>query len=695
MLPLLIEVSHNLALLLSLALAIHLLRQHWPAGRHMGKVATGTLLGGVAIFCMVTAFQFTPGIYFDGRTVAVSLAGLFGGSVGALIAMTMAGVTRWLMGGQGLWIGLTGIVLSGLCGLWARHLIRRNNWPPNALHLWCVGIFTHLLVIAALPFLPTPARGVNLSVLAISYLVALPLVQVILGLLIIKQEGWFSALSRSRHAEWLFSEAQKLTHFGSWEYLLDNDRLIATPHFYELLGLVAKESPLSLQDFFGRLHRDDWDKFRLAFDAALREQSEIDVQGRLLSDDGRELWVRVMGKPVLKAGRVTQLVGNLIDITRRKTSELELRASEERLQRIIDHAQALICICTLEGRITLANNRFVVFGTPATTVIGRPIYELLPRSGALEQWIDDMVALQAGEHVEFEEVLRHSDGTVHTYLTSKFLLGSPGEQPNAICCIAADISDLRHALTSLQQLTTELTAKNDELERFGYSVAHDLKAPLVTIGSYTALLREDVAEGCMDRVTEDLGHIHDAVGRMHQLIDDLLELSRSGRTVGESSAVDLNKVVADTLILLDGDIRQTGAEIVTSGDLPVINGDAARLRQVLQNLLQNAIKYREPGHPPRIEISWVMQTDGVVQVAIRDNGRGIAPVDQTRIFDLFERAGSDVEGVGAGLTLARRIMNKHGGDILIESAGPGNGSTFALQFPPQSLRSRLVYGDGI
>lgn len=695
MLALLIEIVYNLSLLLSLIVALYLLRQILPPARRLGRVMFGGVFGGAAIFSMLTSVQFSPGIFFDGRSVALVLAGLFGGGTAGLVATVIAAMFRGLAGGPGVWAGLAVILVSGGCGILAGRAIRESNWPPTIWQLWWVGVFTHLLVLFALFLLPPHLRSTALASLTIPHLTIYPLALLLVGSIMASQEKWFSSLSQFKHADWLFSEAQKLTRFGSWEYRLDTDQLTATAYFHELLGLSETAAPLSLQDFFGRLHPSDWDTVRLAFDAALREQSEIDVQGRLLSDDGRELWVRVVGKPVLKAGRVTQLVGNLVDITRRKASELELRASEERLQRIIDHAQALICICTLEGRITLANNRFVVFGTPATTVIGRPIYELLPRSGALEQWIDDMVALQAGEHVEFEEVLRHSDGTVHTYLTSKFLLGSPGEQPNAICCIAADISDLRHALTSLQQLTTELTAKNDELERFGYSVAHDLKAPLVTIGSYTALLREDVAEGCMDRVTEDLGHIHDAVGRMHQLIDDLLELSRSGRTVGESSAVDLNKVVADTLILLDGDIRQTGAEIVTSGDLPVINGDAARLQQVLQNLLQNAIKYREPGHPPRIEISWVMQTDGVVQVAIRDNGRGIAPVDQTRIFDLFERAGSDVEGVGAGLTLARRIMNKHGGDILIESAGPGNGSTFALQFPPQSLRSRLVYGDGI
>lgn len=486
---------------------------------------------------------------------------------------------------------------------------------------------------------------------------------------------------RLKHAEWLFSEAQRLTRFGSWEYHLNTDQLTATPYFHVLLGLPENTTPLSLQDFFGRLHQEDWDAVRLAFDAAIGGKSEIDVQGRLVTDDDRLLWVRVVGKPIVIKGQTIQLVGNLVDITRRKTSELELLASEERLQAILDHARSLVCICDLQGKILLANRRFRVFGGTGEDAVGRPLYELLPRAAALEQWADDMVTLQAGEQVEFEEVLWHADNTIHTYLVSKFLLTDKSHRPATICYIAADISELRRAFAERQQLTEELTAKNDELERFTYSVSHDLKAPLLTIGSYSELLREDLAADDPERVAEDLGHIRDAVDKMRELIDDLLELSKIGQAHDEMVPVDLNQVMAEVQSLLAGDIRRVGARIVTAPDLPIVRGDALRLRQAMQNLVQNGLKFGVPSRPLLIDINWKIDPDGGFLVIIGDNGRGIAAEALPRIFDLFTHGKGGGTGSGIGLALVRRIMEIHGGEVRAESAGLDTGSTFILRFP--------------
>ncbi|MHB8707398.1 MAG: ATP-binding protein [Desulfuromonadales bacterium] len=685
----LIGIIHNLTLLLSLGLLYYLLRQWLPRTRRLSNALFGALCGGVGILCMATAFVYQPGVVFDSRTVVMALAGLFGGGSGGLIAMAVTGGYRWSLAGPGLWAGLASIMAAGMTGILARRLIGRSNWPPTPWQLWSTGLAANLLAFACLSLLPETVRVQAMINSVVPFLGIYPLAVVAIGTIMSREESRSSSLARLRHAEWLFSEAQKLTRFGSWEYRLDNDWLTATPYFHDLLGLPENTAPLSLQDFFGRLHREDWDSVRLAFDAAIDGKSEIDVQGRLLADAGRELWVRVVGKPIVIKEKTTQLVGNLIDITRRKTSELELRASEERLQAILDHARALICICDLQGKILLANRHFKVFGKAGGAAVGRPLYELLPRAGALEQWVDDMVALQAGEHVEFEEVLWHADDTVHTYLVSKFLLADSSQRPASICYIATDISELRRSFAERQQLTEELTAKNDELERFTYSVSHDLKAPLLTIGSYSELLREDLAADDPDRVAEDLGHIREAVDKMRELIDDLLELSRIGQAHDEMAPVDLNRVLAEVQALLAGDIRRAGARIVTAPDLPTVRGDALRLRQAMQNLVQNALKFGAPGRPLLIDINWKSDPDGGIQVTVGDNGRGIAAEALPRIFDLFAHGTGMGTGSGIGLALVRRIMEIHGGEVRAESAGLDTGSTFILRFPALPIPGKV------
>lgn len=688
------ELVHNLAILLSLTLAAQLLLQALPGPKRVSGVLLGILFGGFAVLSMLTAFVYQPGVVFDARSIVLFLAGLFGGGVAGAVAMVMAGIYRALLGGPGIWAGLATIVVAGSFGIACRRGLGARGWPPGPWQLWALGACLHLLVLGCMLLLPVPQREVAMANLALPFLVVYPVATMLIGMVMAREENWSSSLRRLRHAEWLFSEAQRLTRFGSWEYRLGTDELTATPHLYEMLGLPESTEPLTLQDFFGRLHRDDWEPFREAFDAAIRGEGEIDVQGRLLADGGRTLWIRVVGKAVVAKGKTTGLVGNLVDITRRMTSELELRASEGRLQAIIDHAPALICLCDLDGSVLLANRRLEVFGTRSSTVAGQPLYALLPRDGALEQWLDDMVALRAGERVEFEETLRHADGTEHIYLVNKFVVAGEGSRPPAICYIANDISELRRSLTERRQLAEELIGKNEELERFTYSVSHDLKGPLVTIGSYTELLYEDIEAAATDRMVEDLGHIRAAVGKMRQLIDDLLELSRVGKTLGELLPVDLGEVTAEAWLLLSGDSHRVGAQIVMAPDLPIVWGDPLRLLQVMQNLLQNALKFGEPARPLHIAVNWTAERDGGYLVSVSDNGRGIAPDSLPGIFDLFTHGNGREVGAGIGLALVRRIMALHGGDVWAASAGAGAGSTFFLRFPAAPISSTRLTDAG-
>jgi ligand-binding sensor domain-containing protein/signal transduction histidine kinase len=230
---------------------------------------------------------------------------------------------------------------------------------------------------------------------------------------------------------------------------------------------------------------------------------------------------------------------------------------------------------------------------------------------------------------------------------------------------------------------TELTVKNAELERFTYTVSHDLKSPLFTIEGFLGLLAQDARTGNQDGVTEDVQHIREAIDQMRRLLEDLLELSRVGRVVATLAEVDLVELTDDVLALVAGGIAERGAEIHLDLQASSVYGDRRRIQEVFQNLVENALKYMGDAPRPRIEIGAV-DKGGEVHCRVRDNGLGIEPRYREKVFDLFEQLDASVDGTGIGLALVQRIVEVHGGRIWVESAGRDQGSTFYFTLPTRT-----------
>ena len=232
-------------------------------------------------------------------------------------------------------------------------------------------------------------------------------------------------------------------------------------------------------------------------------------------------------------------------------------------------------------------------------------------------------------------------------------------------------------ITERKQTEKELQEKNTELENFTYTVSHDLKSPLITIQSYAGMIIKDLQAGNYARAESDLSRIEGAAGKMTCLLNDLLELSRVGRMMNEPSDIDMNRLVNDCLTQLAGSLKPKQVEIVLQADLPATRGDAQRLSAVLQNLIENAIKYMGNQVVPRIEIG--ARVDGKETVFyVSDNGAGIDPLHHEKVFGLFSKLDAGSAGTGIGLALVRRIIDIHGGRVWVESEGIGMGSRFCF-----------------
>jgi signal transduction histidine kinase len=234
-----------------------------------------------------------------------------------------------------------------------------------------------------------------------------------------------------------------------------------------------------------------------------------------------------------------------------------------------------------------------------------------------------------------------------------------------------------------ERLIAELERRNAELERFTYTVSHDLRSPLVTVRGFVDLLEKDVAAGQPQRVAADLDRIRAATSTMETLLRELLELSRVGRVMNPPERVSLDELARQAVVLLHERLRAAAVRVDIRPGLPVVDGDRHRLLEVLQNLIENAVKFRSGQGEPVVEVGCRPGPGGPV-VYVRDNGVGIDPRYHDRVFGLFERLDPRVEGTGVGLALVKRIVEVHGGRVWIESEGAGRGSTFCFTLPGTS-----------
>jgi PAS domain S-box-containing protein len=406
--------------------------------------------------------------------------------------------------------------------------------------------------------------------------------------------------------------------------------------------------------------------------------------------DGKPLEISLTLSPIRNsAGEIIGISSIARDISEWRRATRELHESEARLAAVIETAMDAIVSVDAGERVTLFNAEAEkMFGCPAARALGQPVSQFLPAPFQIPAEADAPGAAGAGSRRVLGKLRelrgRRAGGEEFPIEASVAHLEVAGRPAHTI--ILRDVTERKRAEDQILQLnshleqrvrerTEQLSAANQELESFTYSVAHDLRAPLRHIDAFARILHEDFEDALPADAQHYLGNIRRSAAKMSQLVDDLLNLARVGRQELKRTPTELSALVEEAIVDLKNETA--GRDIHWQIDpLPVAECDPGLMKQVFANLLSNAVKYTRPRERAFIEVG-SLKTNGDTAVFVRDNGVGFNMKYADKLFGVFQRLhrAEDFEGTGVGLATVDRIIRKHGGSIWAEAA-VDHGATF-------------------
>jgi PAS domain S-box-containing protein len=424
-----------------------------------------------------------------------------------------------------------------------------------------------------------------------------------------------------------------------------------------------------------------------------------EYEHRLRRHDGQYRYFSVRAVPVFtEAGAIREWAGIHTDITQRMLTEQSLRDGARQFRELADAMPQIVWGARPDGHFDYYNRRWYDFTGRAEGSEGdtswADVVHPEDQAQSLARW---QSAILSGDAYEIEYRLKRKEGDYRWYLT-RALPVRDGSTITRWFGTCTDIDARKRTEVQLQTSAIRLRQSNRELEEFATVASHDLQEPLRKIRSFVGCLRDEQAATLNSEGRDYLDRIQSAATRMTTLVADLLELSRVSSKGKPFVPVDLNEVVAGVLSDLEARFSQTGGRAEVS-HLPIVDSDPIQMRQLLQNLVGNALKFHKRGQMPLVRVSAeIIDTEGsphdgqsgtVCQISVADNGIGFDEKYLDRVFTIFQRlhGRSEYEGSGIGLAICRKIAERHGGTITARSV-QGQGATFIVTLPLHQRVSR-------
>lgn len=741
----------NIAFLIVLSfLYSFLYRKQYKIDKLIYKFSAGVLFGLIAVAGMIVPLQFSPGIIFDGRSIILSIAGLFGGGIVAAISAIITGIYRYQMGGSGTTMGLGVIFTSGLIGVLYRYFFTKPG-SRKLLYLYLFGIVVHISMIIWMLALPGSARMTVLRQLSGPVLLIYPLATVLVAKMLMDQENYISSQRILIESEaWLRKIIDHNPHFI---FIRNEDGI------YQIVNIAMAEAygmtPLEMEgksdaDFISS--EADIIRFK-AQDLQIisGESDRLDIEDSFIDSQGKKRILHIIKVPfdLLQSGKKAVL-GVCADITNLRRVEAELKQknaalekeiincintekalqeSERTFRSIVESSPMGIHIYRLED-----DNRLIfeganpaadkLVGVDHSQFIGKTIEEAFPPLADTEVPEKYRLAAKTGEswhttqldyqddiingafEVSAFQMLPGKTAVLFNNVTdrklaeaelqkyrdnleemirerTKSLTEKTASYEDSQLALSYLMEDVNEARFELEKVNAQYAAVNKELETFSYSISHDLRAPLRAIDGFSKIIEEDYFDKLDDEAKECITIIRNNAQMMGMLINDLLEFSRLSRKDIKLHEIDMNNLVQDLLIEFKQNNRDRNIEF-KHNDLINIKADKSMIRQVLQNLISNAVKYSKTREKAVIECGCEEREKDIV-FYVKDNGVGFDMKYKDKVYGVFQRlhTAEEFEGTGVGLAIVQRIINKHGGSVWAE-AKVNKGAAFYFSIPKES-----------
>ncbi|MBP2313666.1 ATP-binding protein [Azospirillum soli] len=693
----LLDLAQNIGLFAVVVVVFLQIRWRGPAiPAPLSRILVGLLFGGIAILGMIDPVRVAPGLFVDARNVMMALAGPFGGPLGAVTAALVTGGYRLWMGGGGAAAGVLSITVAALLGIgFSWHARRRGRGFGGA---YVVALAVAVTIAAPLGFVLLPpelARRMMETALVPMSLGNLFGV-LFLGMLLHKEEERHDLTQALAESQRRFAAVAANTPGGVYQRVLTADgRLLfpyCSPGFFRILGL-SESTPITLDGLSANIHPDD----RTALIASIRASAETlgswtqEFRVTRLSD-GATRWIRAISHAARRDTGEVVWDGIIFDITDRKAEEWQLHRAKETAERAsrLNARFAKAVEATGAGVLITdpqrAGNPVVFLNPAATAITGYFPPEVLGRDMPFLQGPDTDAeavarlreAMAAGQPAR-AEILCHRKGgePLWANLNVSPVHGADGRL-EAFVWVFDDITGTKRNEQALIQARIEAEAADRAKAEFLATMSHEIRTPMNGILGFTQLLLDgDLTPEQRRQAT----HVRDAGRSLLTVIDDVLDFSRieAGRLELHDVDFSIRELAAscEAVVRLAAEAKGLALRIAVAPDVPGwLRGDPDRLRQVVLNMLGNAVKFTERGG---VSLT-VTRTDDTdhgprLTVSVADTGIGIPAERQGALFRRFSQIDRSRGGTGLGLAISRRLVELMGGEVGVRSR-PGAGSTF-------------------
>ncbi|MES0363360.1 MAG: PAS domain S-box protein [Desulfobacteria bacterium] len=466
-------------------------------------------------------------------------------------------------------------------------------------------------------------------------------------------------------------------------YDMEGKGTYVNPAFTRLFGWT-------LEEFLGKkldyVPDESWPETQMMIDMVKTGKSFSDVESRRYTKEGDILDVSLSTGIYLDSAGVPVGSVNIVrDITDQKRIGAALRESEQKHRTVLEACPDPVVVYDMEGKNTYINPAFTqVFGWPPEQLLGKKL-DYVPE----ENWPETQMMIakvKAGESFSDVESRRHTkDAEIIDVSVSAGIYLNRDGIPVGSVHILRNVTQRKLAEERLKETMAELQRSNTELQQFAYVASHDLQEPLRKVQAFGDRLKAKYAEALDERGLDYVDRMQNAAKRMQSLINNLLTLSRITTKAQPFVQVNLADVVRGVVADLELHVERAGGR-VEAGDMPTIDADPTQMRQLLQNLINNALKFHEPEKKPVVKIHSQLMNE-TCKITVEDSGIGFDEKYLDRIFAVFQRlhGRGKYDGTGVGLTICQKIAERHGGSITAKST-PGQGATFIVTLPVKHKR---------